>query len=75
MQMLGWAYDTLPWYGQEFDETVAAMGRNFYPYGYEVNAKTYDTAFRYLHEQGLTKYRVTLEEIFEPAFREMNEPV
>jgi 4,5-dihydroxyphthalate decarboxylase len=75
MQMLGWAYDTLPWYGQEFDETVAAMGRNFYPYGYEVNAKTYDTAFRYLYEQGLTKYRVTLEEIFEPAFREMNEPV
>lgn len=74
MQMLGWAYDTLPWYGQEFDETVAAMGRNFYPYGYEVNAKTYDTAFRYLHEQGLTKYRVTLDEIFDPSVRGMKEP-
>lgn len=73
MQMLGWAYETLPWYGQEFDETVAAMGRNFYAYGYEASAKTYDTAFRYLHEQGLTKYRVTLDEIFDPAVRGLNE--
>ena len=73
MQMLGWAYDTLPWYGQEFDETVAAMGQNFYPYGYEVSAKTYDTAFRYLHEQGLTKYRVSLDEIFDPAVRGLAE--
>ena len=69
MQNLGWAYDTLPWYGQEFDETVEAMGRNFYPYGYEVSARTYDTAFRYLHEQGLTRYRVTLDEIFDPSVR------
>ena len=75
MQMLGWAYDTLPWYGQEFDETVAAMGRNFYPYGYEVCAKTYDTAFRYLHEQGMTKYRLSLEEIFDPSVRDLVEKV
>lgn len=74
MQMLGWAYDTLPWYGQEFDNTVAAMGRNFYPYGYEVSAKTYDTAFRYLYEQGLTPYRVTLDEIFDPSVRDLAEP-
>ena len=73
MQQLGWAYDTLPWYGQEFDETVAAMGRNFYPYGYEVSAKAYDAAFRYLHEQGLTKYRLSLEEIFEPSVRGLAE--
>ena len=73
MQMLGWAYETLPWYGQEFDATVAAMGRNFYPYGYEASAKTYDTAFRYLHEQGLTRYRITLDEIFDPSVRELNE--
>lgn len=73
MQMLGWAYDTLPWYGQEFDNTVAAMGRNFYPYGYEVSAKTYDTAFRYLHEQGLTPYRVTLDEIFDPSVQAFEE--
>lgn len=75
MQMLGWAYDTLPWYGQEFDETVAAMGRNFYPYGYEVSAKTYDTAFRYLHEQGMSKYRLSLEEIFDPSVRDLVEKV
>ena len=49
------------------------MGRNFYPYGYEVSKKSYDTAFRYLHEQGLTKYRVTLDEIFDPSVRGLNE--
>jgi 4,5-dihydroxyphthalate decarboxylase len=73
--MVGWAYDTLPWYGQEFDETVAAMGRNFYPYGYEVSAKTYDTAFRYLHEQGMTKYRLSLKEIFDLSVRDLVEKV
>lgn len=73
MQTLGWAYETLPWFGQEFDDTVAAMGRNFYPYGYEVSAKTYDTAFRYLYEQGMTRYRVTLDEIFDPSVRGLAE--
>ena len=75
MQTLGWAYETLPWFGQEFDQTVAAMGRNFYPYGYQVSKNSYETAFRYLHEQGLTKYRVTLDEIFDPSVRGLNEPV
>ena len=75
MQLLGWAYDTLPWYGQEFDNTVAVMGRNFYPYGYDACAKTVDTACRYLHEQRLTKYRVTLDEIFDPSVRDLNEAV
>ena len=75
MQLLGWAYDTLPWYGQEFDNTVVVMGSNFYPYGYDACAKTVDTACRYLHEQRLTKYRVTLDEIFDPSVRDLNEAV
>ena len=73
MHMLGWAYDTLPWYGQEYNDTVAAMGRNFYPYGYEASAKSYDTACRYLHEQGLSKYRVTLDNLFVPSVRDLAE--
>jgi hypothetical protein len=40
-----------------------------------VNANTYDTVFRYLHEQGLTKYHVTLDEIFVPSVRALNEAV
>lgn len=28
-----WAYTTLPWIGQEFEETCAVMGDNFYSYG------------------------------------------
>ena len=73
MHLLGWAYDTLPWYGQEYNDTIAAMGRNFYPYGYEACAKSYDTACRYLHEQGLSERRVTLDELFVPAVRELAE--
>lgn len=75
MQKLGWAYDTLPWYGQEFNDTVALMGKNMYPYGYEVSADSYDTALRYLYEQGLSKRRVTLEEIFAPSVRSLVEQV
>jgi len=75
MQKLGWAYDTLPWYGQEFNDTVALMGKNMYPYGYEVSASSYDTALRYLYEQGLSNRRVTLEEIFAPSVRNLAEQV
>lgn len=65
MRTLGWAYDSLPWYGQEFNETRALMGENFYPYGLEASAKSYETAFRYLYDQGLAKRKVSLEEMFD----------
>ena len=29
MLQLGWVYDTLPWYGQEYEETRKLMGGNF----------------------------------------------
>lgn len=64
MRTLGWAFDSLPWYGQEFNETRALMGENFYPYGLTASAKSYETAFRYLYNQGLAKRKVSLEEMF-----------
>lgn len=75
MKSLGWAYDSLPWYGQEFNETVDVMGQNFYPYGFKASAKSYDTALRYVFEQGLSKRRVSLEEMFEPSTLELEESV
>lgn len=73
MRKLGWAYDTLPWYGQEFNETRELMGNNFYPYGLKASAASYDAAFRYTYEQGLAKRRVSLEEMFEPSTLELME--
>ncbi|MEM8882661.1 MAG: ABC transporter substrate-binding protein [Planctomycetota bacterium] len=67
MRKWGWVTDSLPWYGQELDETRALMGDNFYPYGLKASASSFEAAFRYLHQQGLTDRQVGLEEVFEPS--------
>ena len=41
MRNLSWAMDSLPWYGQEFKETIELMGDNFYPYGLEASKAFY----------------------------------
>jgi 4,5-dihydroxyphthalate decarboxylase len=62
-----WAFGTLPWFGQELEETRAVMGDNFWPYGIDANRKTLDALFQYSYEQGLAKKRLTVEELFHPA--------
>ncbi len=59
--------DSPPWYGQEFNETVELMGNNFYPYGLEASRASYEAAFRYTYDQGLSKRLVSLEEMFEES--------
>jgi 4,5-dihydroxyphthalate decarboxylase len=61
-----WLYDMLPWYGQEFEETRAMMGNNYYSYGIEPNRKTLEALFRYSHQQRLCSRVLTLEELFAP---------
>jgi len=58
---------TLPWVTQEFEDTRALMGDNFWSYGVEANRKELDLVMRYTHEQGLTKRRSKVEEIFHPS--------
>lgn len=67
MRQWGWATDSLPWYGQEFNETRELMGENFYPYGLKASKSSYEAAFRYTYEQGLSKRLVTLEEMFDKS--------
>ena len=67
MAKAAWAYDMLPWYAQEFDETRALMGDNYYSYGIEPNRKILETLFRYSHEQGLCSRKLTIEELFVPS--------
>lgn len=68
-----WIFGTLPWFGQELEETRALMGDNFWPYGIEANRKTLDAFFQYSHEQGLAKKRLTVEELFHPSTLEFRE--
>ena len=49
------------------ESTQALMGDNFHSYGLEANRKALDALFRYAHEQGLAKRRVSVEEMFEPS--------
>jgi 4,5-dihydroxyphthalate decarboxylase len=67
MKNLGWALISLPWAGQELEETQELMGENFWTYGIEPNRKTLETLFRYSHEQGLASRELTIEELFHPS--------
>lgn len=59
-----WAYSSLPWYGQEFSETVDLMGANYYSYGIPQNRKALETVIRYLRQQRLVQREPTIEELF-----------
>ena len=67
MTKLGWAFDTLPWYGQQHEEVKKLMGANFWPYGIEENRKTLETLFRYCYDQGLSEQKVSIEDLFHPS--------
>jgi 4,5-dihydroxyphthalate decarboxylase len=73
MAKAAWVYDMLPWYGQEFEETQALMGDNFYSYGIKSNRKTLEALFRYSHQQGLANRELTIEELFDPGGLELTE--
>ena len=55
---------TLPWIEAEYRATQAVLGRDIWPYGIAANRKAIETLGRYLHEQGFTKRRMGVEELF-----------
>jgi len=63
-------YDTnilrvaLPWTSAEFEDTTALMTNDYWPYGLELNRKNLETLNGYLFEQGLTKHKLILDELF-----------
>ena len=73
LKKVGWAYSSLPWFAQEYEETRKVMGENFWPYGIEANRKTLETLFRYSFEQGLTKRQLTVEELFDKSTLELED--
>ncbi len=54
----------LPWQIAAVEETVALLGNDWWPYGFERNRAAIDTFLRYHHEQGLSSRRLQPEELF-----------
>jgi len=73
MQKSAWYKGSLPWFGQEFEETRKIMGENYWSYGIASNRKTLEALFQYSYEQGLTKRKLTTDELFHPSTVELNE--
>jgi len=64
---------TLPWVTQEFEDTKALMGEDYWPYGIERNRKELEAVMRYTHEQGLVERRLDFEQLFHPSTLELKE--
>jgi len=54
----------LPWLHAELEETLKLMGEDYWPYGLEKNLKTIETLCQFSFEQGLSKRRVSVDELF-----------
>lgn len=67
LRKMGWATLSLPWAAKELEETRALMGENFWPYGVEANRKALETLFQYSHEQGLSRKKLDIEDVFHPS--------
>lgn len=72
-QNYGWVVDSLPCYGQEFTKVVELKSNTFYPYGLEASKASYEAAFHFTDEQGLSKRLVSLEEMFDASTLNLKE--
>ena len=67
LAQIGHLYVSLPWSVAERDRTVALMGEDYWSYGVEANRHVLEEFLRYHHEQGLSKRKLTPEELFAPS--------
>ena len=56
-----------PWLTTLIGENCDLMGDDWWPYGIKANRCAIDTVLRYHHEQGLTKRRFSIEDVFVPS--------
>ena len=61
------AANMVPWFANLIERDRALMGHDWWPYGVKANRGAVDAVLRYHHEQGLTKRRLTCEDIFVPS--------
>lgn len=55
---------SVPWFTQLYERNHAQLPADYWAYGVAANRDAVDTYLRYFHEQGLSKRRWTVEEIF-----------
>jgi 4,5-dihydroxyphthalate decarboxylase len=56
----------LPWQIAHVEEARALLGEDWWAYGFKPNRHVLETFVRYHHEQGLSKRRLKVEELFAP---------
>ena len=56
----------LPWAAAIADEISTNLGPDPYPYGIEASRPTLEAFCRYAHDQGVTRRRMAVEELFPP---------
>ena len=57
----------LPWLAWEREQLREIFGPDWWPYGIEPNRHVLEALLRYLHEQGLLKKQLKVEDIFAPS--------
>jgi 4,5-dihydroxyphthalate decarboxylase len=57
----------LPWLADHVEETVSALGEDYWTYGIEQNKKVLETFLRYSYDQGLAEKEFSPEELFVPS--------
>ena len=57
----------LPWLTKLISDNRDVLGDDWWPYGIKANRAAIDAVLRYHYEQGLTKRRFTIEEVFVPG--------
>ena len=56
----------VPWLTKRIEEDCELLGEDWWPYGIAANRAALDAILRYHHEQGLTRQRFTVEDLFVP---------
>ncbi len=56
----------IPWLTKLIGDDRAVLGDDWWPYGVDANRAALDAVLRYHHEQGLTKRRFNIEDVFVP---------
>lgn len=75
MQKWAWAFESLPWFTQEYINTKELMGENFWPYGLKRNRIVLEKLFQYSYKQGMTNKHLKIEDVFHPLALELEENI